>query len=128
MKAERKVELKTESHPILGVVCEDLAGTLLGTEYVRYRSPSGVHGLAKWNDSRLDLLAVFAKRPGTGQFRRFIGICKASFDTVCVWEVWNPILGPILSKYGFSPETEVQGDGEILTGWRWDKKITAKTP
>ena len=26
-----------------------------------------------------------------------------------------------LRKWGFTPETEIQADGEVLDGYRWDK-------
>lgn len=106
---------------LLGVVAPDQIGQILGTGYMRFQSPNGLGGLAKWTDERLDLLAVCALAEGRGQFRDFIAAAKLKYQTVCVWEDWNPIVGAALARYGFKRETEVQGDGEIITGWRWDK-------
>ena len=106
---------------LLGVVEHDPVGQMLGTGYMRFQSPNGLGGLAKWTDERLDLLAVHAFVEGRGQFRDFIAAAKREYKTVCVWEDWNPIVGQALARYGFSRETEIQGDGEVITGWRWDK-------
>lgn len=105
----------------IGETAPDSVAQILGTGYMRFRSPVGIGGLAKWNGDRLDLLVVHASSEGHGQFRQFIADAKQQFNTICVWEDWNPIIGIALSKYGFQRETEIQGDGEALKGWRWDK-------
>lgn len=102
--------------------CPDLAGQILGTGYNRFVSHCGIDGLAKENGDRLNLLAVGSSNPGTGQFRNFIAECKRFYKTICIWECWNPILPPILERYGFKSETEIQGDGEVLDGYRWDSE------
>jgi hypothetical protein len=109
------------NHPLLGRVEPDPAGVILRTGYMRFQSPKGIGGLAKWTDERLDLLAVVAFVNGRGMFRSFIAASKKHFNTICVWHDWNPIIGAALERYGFSPETEIQGDGEVIKGWRWDK-------
>ena len=106
---------------LLGAVEPDPIGVVLCTGYMRFQSPGGLGGLAKWTDTRLDLLAVHAMIEGRGQFRDFIASAKREWQTICVWEDWNPVVGPALARYGFTRETEVQGDGEIINGWRWDK-------
>lgn len=113
--------------PVVGKLAPDAASDLLGTGYKRFESPTGIQGLAKANTgryiSRLDLLAVVASKPGTGQFRRFVAECQAMYNTVCVWESWNPILGRALAKYGFYKALECDGDTyEPVSGWRWDKR------
>ena len=99
----------------------DPVGAILGTGYMRFTTSFGLAGLAKATGDRLDVLAVDAARPGTGQFRRFIDAAKQSFSTVAVWEDWNPILAPALERYGFHPATHAEDDGEILTGWEWHR-------
>lgn len=117
---ERKAGRLLAALTLLGVVEPDPIGVILGTGYMRFQSPNGLGGLAKWTDDRLDLLAVHAFVEGRGMFRDFIASAKREWKTVCVWEDWNPIVGAALERYGFSRETEIQGDGEVITGWRWD--------
>lgn len=110
--------------PVLGPVEPDPIGLILGTGYMRFEAPCGVDGLAKTDaieGGRIDILAVHARTPGKGQFREFIQQCKQHYGTICVWEDWNPAIGPALQRYGFTPETEIQGNGEAVNGWRWDR-------
>lgn len=107
---------------LLGEVSPDPVGQILGAKYSRFSSPYGVDGLGFWTQDRLNLLAVHARAPGRGQFHRFIADAKCQWKTICVWEVWNEFLGPVLERYGFTPEIEIQPDGEVLKGFRWDRK------
>ena len=109
-------------HPVLGFTEPYPVAVILGTGYQRFESPSGLGGLVKWTDERLDVLAVHASVKGQGQFREFIATTKKHWKTVCVWEDWNPIVSRALQKYGFTREVEIQGDGEVIRGWRWDAK------
>lgn len=117
------MSLVTENPPIplMGEFESDPVGAILGTGYMRFQSPGGIGGLAKWSDDRLDLLAVHASVEGKGQFRDFIAQAKLVFKTICVWEDINPIVGPCLARYGFTREIEIQGWGEAVEGWRWDR-------
>lgn len=101
----------------------DPIGQMLGTFFNRFESRAGIGGLAKVSPDSLtlELLAVHSATPGTGQFRRFIANCKAHYHTICVWHVSNPLLDKVLPRYGFNREVTVDGYGETLTGWRWDK-------
>lgn len=98
----------------------DPVGQILGTGYFRFDSVAGISGLAKSNGVRLDILAVVAVREGHGQFRCFIKLCKAAYQTICVWHDDNPVVHEALERYGFTPEVELQSDGEMVTGMRWD--------
>lgn len=109
------------SDPVLGALAPDSVAQILGTGYMRFEAPSGIHGLAKRDGTRLDVLAVLATKPRSGQFKRFIRECQDYYETVCVWEDWNPIVGRTLERFGFSPEIEIQYN-EPVRGWRWDKK------
>jgi hypothetical protein len=103
----------------------DYISQMLGTRFNRFESLCGICGLAKDNGfGRLELLAVSSNDPGNGQFREFIKLCKSHYQTICVWHVDNPFLGPCLERYGFYFTTEISGlsDGEILEGYRWDKQ------
>lgn len=107
---------------LLGETEPDPVGAILGTGYYRFSSPVGIDGLCKVNGGRLDLLAVISREPSKGHLREFLRQAKEHYRTVCVWHVDNPALGPALERYGFTPETEIQPDGEIVPGYRWDKK------
>jgi hypothetical protein len=97
----------------------DLASMILGTGYDHFVSSTGMHGLGRETGERLDVLAVVTLSPGQGQFRQFIQEAKRFYQTICVWEDWNPIITGAMSRYGFTPMTDIQ-EGETLTGWRWD--------
>ena len=106
---------------ILGVLRPDPFSALLGTGFERFESPTGLHGLARTSGKRLDLLAVNATKPGSGQFRAFIAQAKREFETICVWEVWNPLLDLVLPRYGFRYYEEADArTGEPLAGYRYD--------
>ena len=107
---------------ILGQTQIDPIGKILETGYLRFQSPTGLAGLAKRNGDRLDILAVHSSKEGRGQFREFILKAKSEFKTICVWEIWNPILESALSRYGFAAETEITAWGEAVKGMRWDAK------
>lgn len=94
----------------------------------RFSSPIGVRGLAKWKGGRLDILAIESAVPGAGQFRKFISLCKDSFQTICIWQIWNESLHAALLRYGFTPQTEISGDGEVINGLRWDKAESITCP
>jgi hypothetical protein len=99
----------------------DPVGEILGTGYNRFRSICGIHGLAKEEGHRIDILAVDAERESTGQFREFIARLKDSFETICIWEVWNKALAMTLVRYDFAHTTQVEDDGEVLSGFIWTR-------
>lgn len=99
----------------------DVLSALLNIGFSRFTAPTGIEGLSKWiSVSRLELLAVAATKPGTGQFRAFITECKKCFDEIVIWEVWNQDLIPVLLRYGFEPVNEAR-DGEEMRGYKWRK-------
>ena len=107
-------------HPLLGKVAPDMAAQILGTRYLRFSSCFGIDGLARWTEIQLEVLAVHATMPGSGQFRNFIAAAKHFFPTLCVWHDDNPIVGQALARYGFTREEIVDEFGAPLRGWRWD--------
>lgn len=82
-----------------------------------------IDGLAKENpaENRIDVLSVVSVVPRAGNLKRFILALQAHYQTVCVWCIENPVMHAPLRKWGFTPETEIQADGEVLDGYRWDK-------
>lgn len=105
----------------LGELQPDGVSLILGTGMSQFVSPYGVAGLAKITDKRVDILAVQAAIPGTGQFRRFIHECKKEFDFIGIWAIFNPVLISILHRYGFHPYQDVFVGGEIIEGMVWKK-------
>ena len=109
------------SKDLLGAVTPDPVGMMLGTGYMRFASPLGVDGLVRTNSTKkLELLAVVSTEEGKGNFRRFIAACKERYACICVWEDWNPLLAPMLERYGFKPARQMEWDGEWVSGWQWD--------
>lgn len=68
----------------------------------------------------LEVLAVAARIEGQGAFRNFIAACQREYKTVIVWFCDNKIVADALVRYGFTPETAIDGVGEVLDGFRWD--------
>lgn len=97
-------------------------GVILQTGFQEFETPMcGVGGLAKEYDRTIEILAVHASQPGTGQFRHFIDELKDSFDTIFILEVWNPDLQKTLKRYGFTRMTREEPD-ETITGFRWNAR------
>lgn len=100
-------------------MCETQIGNLLGTGYQAFVSRSGITGLAKVEPAHIEVLAVHALIPGTGQFRDFIAGLKKEFPVISVYEIWNEQVSAALTRYGFKPVSFVTTWGEPVTGMRW---------
>ncbi len=100
---------------------KDEVADMLGTGYQRFVSDAGVHGLCKVGDKELHILAISAIRPGSGQFRKFMALCKAELGALYFWEVWNTRLAETLARHEFVACDTVER-GEKLTGMVWRKK------
>ena len=119
MSTTHLVILNSKQIEVLGHTQPDPVGHILGTGYSRFYSPSGIHGLFKATEKRLDLLAVAATAPGAGQFRVFMRGCKEVWPEIFIWETMNSLMELICLRYGFQRVTENDGD-ESLNGWRWE--------
>jgi hypothetical protein len=106
----------------LGELKPHPVGVVLGTGYNYFAAACGIDGLAKIEGDTLNILAVYARKQGSGQFREFIRLAKLEFKTVCIWEVFNPWLDDCLKRYGFKPAFTIAAHDEILQGWRWDRE------
>jgi hypothetical protein len=104
----------------------DPISEMLGTRMNRFVSSIGVDGLAREEDEgdRITILAIHSRVIGVGLFRAFIADLKRHYKTICIWHEMNPVIGIALSRYGFTAETEILGDGEKVDGWRWDASKT----
>jgi hypothetical protein len=100
----------------------DPIGVTLGilNPFHRFTTDIGVGGLARWTDTRIDILAIHSEHQNTGQCRWFFKDAKRMFKTVCVWSIHSEVLSEALARYGFTPQTEIDGKGEVLEGMRWD--------
>jgi hypothetical protein len=103
-------------YPVVGELSSFAVWT--GTQFGSFRTET-VHGLARVEDRRVDLLAVVAVVSGRGDFGRFIDELKASYETICVWEIWNEGLKAMLLRRGFKAVRE-EVDGDLVQGVRWD--------
>ncbi len=106
---------------VLGTTYPDPFGAILNTGFERFNSPTGINGLVRVEGGQLEILAVDATKPGTGQFRKFMKQCKQEYEAIIVWEVWNKGLEQVLVRYGFTPHAGIEPlTQEPLTGMRWD--------
>ena len=113
----------------LGQITPSPAADILGTGYSRFVSPFGIDGLCRTDGRRLDLLAVIANQPNTGQFREFMEAAKQEFDEIGIWDILNPELNPVLERYGFMPAAMTDPKtGEWVAGRKWLKPKTTGEP
>lgn len=114
--------LDTVKSKTLGIMTDDPIGALLGMNgskaYMQFHSRHGINGLARVSRHGVDILAVMASKPGTGQFTPFLKDLMREYSTVTFWLVSSPLLRVILTNNGFAPVTELQ-HGSIVPGMRW---------
>lgn len=106
-------------NPMMGETWVDPWFQLLGTGFTQFESHCGVGGLARERDGNLELLAVHSRYPGCGEFRKFIAIAKKNYRGILVLFIWNPDLEQMLRRYGFTPFTRTEEDGEQMDGMEW---------
>lgn len=101
----------------------DPIANMLGTRFNRFETAVGIEGLAREDHpEKIEVLAVASTDEGKGQFRSFIELLKQHYKIICIWHDMNPILTEALKRYGFEHEVTVDEFGELLTGWRWERK------
>lgn len=116
------VRMLAKSLTCLGTITPDPVGQALKTGMDRFSSPWGVDGLCRVVGVRVDILAIASQTPGKGQLRSFITALKGQFKHIRVMHIDNPILVPILARYGFVPFQDVEsieGETEFITGMEW---------
>lgn len=99
---------------------------VIRTGYDEFIHKSGCVGLARLTPTQLEILAVHATKPGTGQFRAFIESAKERFGQITFWNLMNPKLEQTLSRYGFVLCTGMDlvwptGEKTIKDGMRWTR-------
>lgn len=104
-------------YPVVGELAPFAVST--GTQFCSFNT-STIHGLARVDDRRIDLLAVVAVVSGRGDFRKFLDELRANYDTICFWEIWNQDLNAMLLRRGFTVVREPV-DGDLVQGLRWDR-------
>lgn len=105
--------------PVLGLLLPPTSRRFEGSEWSEFDTGALV-GIATVRDRRIDLLAVHARRPGRGDFRRFLADLMAAYNVVVVWAITNPFLPQVLERRGFR-ETMEYRDGELCDCMRWDR-------
>lgn len=97
----------------------DEVSRILGTGYWRFTAPCGMDGLARvLTNGELQLLALYARQPNSGQLRAFLKLAKQSFTRIAVQEIWSPFLPEVLLRYGFTPFCD-ESEDETVSGMRW---------
>lgn len=100
----------------------------LNSTFEAFTHVSGCDGLARMNPVQLEILAIHAGKPGTGQFRTFIDSAKARFTTIIFMEVRNRQLAGMLFRYGFRPGTGYEFDGAETEIWLWKPNLPKTKP
>lgn len=114
----------TEKHRVLGKMMPDPISAMLHTDFMRFESKYGIQGLATINGGRLVLLAINATAPGSGQFRKFISVCKENFDTIEIWEVMNVKFGQnMIAHYDFRAQGVYRGSQIKEVRLIWQKNV-----
>ena len=103
---------------LLGAISRDPVGEALGSEYKRFVSKNGMSGLVKVDGDRVDFLAISSVKQGHGLFRKFIADAKRQYQTIAVWEIWNPLVKKSLQRYGFYSVCYLD-DGHTVYGMKW---------
>lgn len=113
----------TNNHPILGHLTPDPLGTLFQTDYLEFFSPLGIDGLAQeLHQGRcLEILALKASQPGTGQFTAWIEQAKTHYQTIRILAVMNQRFAGSLPRFGFRPCIHIQPWGEPIDAFTWSK-------
>ena len=102
----------------LGKVRHSMTPVAQRTDYRDFVSPLGVLGLAYEYANTVEILAVAATVEGSGQFRAFVQHLQRCCDDIYVWEVMEPRLHGVLTRYGFV-QTDAMRRGERVTGYWW---------
>ncbi len=110
---------KTRENPADEIVAQVL-GKTSKIKFLLFESPFGISGLAREENSFLEILAIEASQPGTGQFFRFLRRAQAFYSEILILEVWNPRFDKRLEALGFE-KTEIEREGEKITGRVWKR-------
>ena len=103
---------------IVGPLTKDRLGEMLGTRFKHFNSRYGIQGLAAYEGSEIDFLAVAATRPRSGAMTRMLKALKTSADRITFIEVWNENFANFLVRQGFVKENGVS-DEELVEQFTW---------
>jgi len=90
------------------------------TKFLRFDNGQ-LHGLAFADDTVIEILAVRAHKPSTGQFRQFIQDLKAHYTFIRFWAVMNERLAGKLEEYGFRVGVDIDENGDPIDCMDWRK-------
>lgn len=108
--------------PTLGPLFKDPLSEMFDTTFHNFRSVHGICGLARKSidQTSVDILALHAMVPGTGQFHRFIAALKEEFNVIQIRDVINPWLPRVLARYGFVEKT-IPEHFQLTKLWQWQR-------
>lgn len=106
----------------------DPSDAIFQTCFCRFTSPLGLNGLARATEDTLDILAVFADRPGQGAFTKFLKRAQGRFSTIRVLSIWNPILQGFLESRGFVRFMDFdENSHDMIHGHKWTNPTAPAT-
>lgn len=109
--------------PVLGELREQPEHRRL-TDFMEFRSPFGVDGLARVRGNRLEILAVISVEEGKGHFRDFVSACQQRYVGIRFWALMNPELEKALTRYGFYGGNDVDEFGDVVDVMDWTAPLT----
>lgn len=104
-------------YPVLGELHPWL---VIDASWGQYETPT-MHGLARVDGKRVDVLAMAATTPGIGDGGRFLADLMRAYQTVRVYEVMDRTLEAMLRRRGFVPFEETEPDGCTTDGFVWTR-------
>lgn len=105
---------------------EHWTSKLFSARFMAFTHSAGCDGLARSDNIHLEILAIHAKNPGTGQLREFIKQAKARFATITVFEIMNQRLEEALTRYGFRVVFVQNLEPRPVRAMRWGLPVDGK--
>lgn len=102
-------------HPVVGRLMPDDTAIRLGTGYFQF-DIRAMAGLCRVNHLSIEILAVYSKQPGEGNFRQFVDDLRRNYNRIVFWVIWSPVLRVALKRYGFTPVEARDSDGARIEG------------
>lgn len=110
--------LATPGHPVVGALHAMVPAYDFGTGFLGYWTDT-MHGLAKVDGDRIDLLVIIAHRPGRGDCGRFLAALMAAYSTIVVHETYSDELAAMLLRRGFVETHDVGGEHCYNPAYYW---------
>jgi len=112
--------VKASIPPVIGAFLPYRTLIHLPTRFKHFNNDK-IAGLAYVDDDHIEILAIMAQKPGTGQFREFIQQLKEHYSTIRFWVMLNDTLAAKLAEYGFMRGKDLDEYGEFTDCMDWRK-------